>query len=400
MRTLLPPRRPVKRRSRSLFVIAIVLLFLLLWPNLPGDQIIQTAGANRVAAASDPVIAAAGDISCDPGNSPFNGGKGTSTSCRQKYTSDLLVNAGLAAVLDLGDNQYFCGGYQAYIQSYDLSWGRVKAITHPVPGNHEYLTSGGTGCDSFNSGAAGYFRYFGAAAGNPGQGYYSYDIGSWHLIALNSSCGDAGGCTTGSKQYIWLKNDLAAHPNQCTLAYWHVPLFSSGGRANNSSQPFWQLLYQAKADIVLNGHDHIYERFAPQTPAGTVDNAKGIREFIVGTGGNNHTTIVAIAANSLVRDTTSFGVLELTLHPDSYDWSFVPEGKGGFTDAGSAACHAPLPGTPAPTKTPTLTKTPKPTRTPTSTRTATPTKSPSLPTRTPVQVPPPIIKIYLPVVLK
>src|SRR4026208_1348603 len=205
-------------------------------------------------AASDPVIAAAGDIACDPSSSSFNGGNGTSNSCRQKYTSDLLVNANLAAVLALGDNQYYCGGYQAFLQSYDLSWGRVKGITHPVVGNHEYLTSGGTGCPTANAGAAGHFNYFGAAAGQPGKGYYSYDIGAWHLIALNSNCGDAGGCGSSSPQGQWLEADLAAHSNMCVLAYWHVPLFSSGGRAASNTQSFWQALYNHNADLILAGH--------------------------------------------------------------------------------------------------------------------------------------------------
>jgi len=166
-------------------------------------------------AAADPIIAVAGDIACDPSNASFNGGNGSSGSCRQKYTSDLVVNGGYAAVLPLGDNQYYCGGYQAYLQSYDPSWGRVKSITRPVVGNHEYLTSGGTDCNSANSGAAGYFQYFGAAAGNPSQGYYSYDVGAWHLIAINSNCSSAGGCGASSPQGQWLTADLNAHANFC-----------------------------------------------------------------------------------------------------------------------------------------------------------------------------------------
>jgi len=290
-------------------------------------------------AASDPVIAAAGDIACDPDNSSFNGGAGTSNSCRQKYTSDLLVNSNFAAVLPLGDNQYYCGGYDAFMQSYDLTWGKVKAITHPVVGNHEYLTSGGTGCTPANGGAAGHFSYYGAAAGQPGQGYYSYDIGAWHLIALNSNCGDAGGCSSSSPQGQWLEADLAAHSNLCTLAYWHIPLFSSGGRASSNSQSFWQTLYNHNADLILAGHDHIYERFAPQTPSGTLDTARGIREFIVGSGGANHTSLATIFANSEVRNVDTFGILKLTLHPTSYDWQFVPEAGKTFTDSGTTLCH-------------------------------------------------------------
>ena len=292
-----------------------------------------------VLAASDPVIAAAGDIACDPTSSSFNGGNGTSSSCRQKYTSDLLINMNPAAVLALGDNQYYCGGYDAFIQSYDLSWGRVKGITHPAVGNHEYLTSGGTGCNSANGGAAGHFSYFGAAAGQPGKGYYSYDIGAWHLIALNSNCGDAGGCSASSPQGQWLEADLAAHSNICTLAYWHIPLFSSGGRASSNTQSIWQTLYNHNADLILAGHDHIYERFAPQTPSGTLDTVRGIREFIVGSGGANHTSLATVFANSEVRNVDTFGILKLTLHPTSYDWQFVPEAGKTFTDSGTTSCH-------------------------------------------------------------
>jgi calcineurin-like phosphoesterase family protein len=346
----------------------------------------SSAGTSEVAlAASDPVIAAAGDIACDPTNSSFNNGNGTSGSCRPKYTSDLLVNAGLAAVLALGDNQYYCGGYQAYLQSYDLSWGRVKSITRPAVGNHEYLTSGGTDCTSANSGAAGYFNYFGSAAGSPSQGYYSFDVGTWHLIAINSNCSSAGGCSSSSPQGQWLAADLAAHPNFCTLAYWHIPLFSSGGRANANTQSIWQTLYNNNVDVVLNGHDHIYERFAPQAPNGTLDTARGIREFIVGSGGANHTSLATIFANSEVRNVNTFGILKLTLHPTSYDWQFVPEAGKTFTDTGTGNCHGTASsGTPLPTAT--ITKTSTSTLTPSSTatftRTPTSTIGPS-PTRTP-----------------
>jgi hypothetical protein len=357
------------------------------------------AGTSEVAlAASDPVIAAAGDIACDPTNSSFNNGNGTSGSCRPKYTSDLLVNAGLTAVLALGDNQYYCGGYQAFLQSYDLSWGRVKSITHPAVGNHEYLTSGGTDCTTANTGAAGYFNYFGSAAGSPSQGYYSFDVGTWHLIALNSNCSSAGGCGSTSPQGQWLAADLAAHTNFCTLAYWHIPLYSSGGRASSNTQSIWQTLYNNNVDVILNGHDHIYERFAPQTPNATVDTARGIREFIIGSGGANHTSLATIAANSEVRNVDTFGILKLTLHPTSYDWQFVPEAGKTFTDTGTGNCHGstssgtPLPtatitktstSTLTPSSTATFTKTatsaigPSPTRTPTATNTATGTSTPT-----------------------
>ena len=296
----------------------------------------------------DPVIAAAGDIACDPASSSFNSGNGSASSCRQKYTSDLLANAGLAAVLALGDNQYYCAGYEAFLKSYDLSWGRVKSITYPAVGNHEYLTSGGTGCDSTNAGAAGHFEYFGTAAGDPSKGYYSFDIGSWHIIMLNSHCSGAGGCSATSPQGQWLRNDLASHSNYCTLAFWHVPLFSSGGRASSTYKTFWDALYQYDADVVLNAHDHIYERFAPQTPGGTRDDVRGVRQFTVGTGGSNHTSLVTVARNSEVRNDDTFGVLKLALHPGGYEWEFVPEAGRTFRDSGSGTCHGSAPDTAPP----------------------------------------------------
>jgi acid phosphatase type 7 len=303
---------------------------------------LNIAPTSTLATAGDPVVAAAGDIACDPKNTNFNGGLGSSQSCHQKAVSDLLVNAGLTAVMDLGDNQYYCGGYNAFLQSYDKSWGRVKDITMPAVGNHEYITSTAsdrTGCDSTNNGAAGYFKYFGMAAGDFGKGYYSYDIGTWHAIVLNSQCSGAGGCGATSPQGQWLRADLAAHQNYCTLAYWHVPLFSSGGRADTTYKTFWDALYAADADLVLAGHDHIYERFAPQTPTGVKDVARGLREFVVGTGGANHTSLTTTKPNSEVRNSDTYGVLQLTLHPTSYDWRFVPEAGKSFTDSGTTQCH-------------------------------------------------------------
>jgi len=313
--------------------------------NVSGASAALPVTTAPATSTSDPVIAAAGDIACDPLNPNFKAGAGTSSNCKQKATSDLLAGAGLAAVLPLGDNQYWCGSLAAFQKSYDLSWGRLKSITRPAVGNHEYVTSGSssssptTGCDSSNTNAVGYFKYFGSAgAGVNGKGYYSYDIGRWHLIALNAECGPAGGCGTTSAQGKWLAADLAAHKNTCTLAYWHEPLFSSGGRASSKVLPFWQLLQPAGVDVVLNGHDHIYERFAPQTSSGAAA-ANGIREFIVGTGGANHTGLTTTARNSVVRNASTYGVLKLTLHPTSYDWKFVPISGGAFGDSGTGTCH-------------------------------------------------------------
>ena len=299
---------------RSLWTVSRLALVAMM---LAGIEALAAFQASAVAAA-DPTIAAAGDYGCDPLDPHYNNLDGTPNGdeCQQKATSNLLVNGHFGAVLALGD-QHYCGSLAEYQQAYDPTWGRVKSITHPIPGNHEYLTAGGStptiGCDSTNAGAAGYFTYFGSAAGTPGQGWYSYDIGTWHLIALNSNCSDVGGCIPSSPQGLWLAADLAAHQNQCILAYWHIPLFSSGGRAAQNSYWLWQQLYAAHADVVLDGHDHIYERFDPQDANGVAD-PNGIREFIVGTGGANHTSIATVAANSVVRDTTTFGVLALTLH--------------------------------------------------------------------------------------
>jgi len=290
------------------------------------------------ASVADPVIAAAGDIACDPTSSYYNGGAGSSGACRETATSDLLVNNPPTAVLPLGDEQYDCGSGAAFQQSYDPSWGRVRSISHPIPGNHEYeQPTSGTGCPGPGD-ASGYFGYFGGAAGTAGQGYYSYDIGAWHLIALNSECGHVGACYAGSPEEVWLRNDLLNHPATCTLAYCHEPKFSSGSTTRTAFRAFWNDLNNAGADLILNAHDHFYERFAPQDPSG-VATPNGIREFILGTGGRSHLSFASIAANSEVRNNTAFGVLKVTLHPTSYDWDFVAAAGSTLNDSGSASCH-------------------------------------------------------------
>ncbi len=308
--------------------IAVAALFLSLLVATIG----KLQSVSRASASSDPVVAAAGDIACDPRDPNYMAGLGTSSACRGLYTSNLLLDGHFAAVLALGDNQYVCGAYSAYLASYDPTWGRVKSITEPVPGNHDY------GCSLT---AAPYFNYFGSVAGPAGKGWYSFNVGAWHLIALNSQCANIGRCGVGSPQYNWLQSDLATHPNYCTLAYWHIPLFSSSNLRSSATQPLWQLLYIRQADVILNGHAHMYERFAPQDPFGKADPARGIREFVAGTGGAYHTGIAAIAPNSQVRNTTTFGIFTLTLHATGYDWKFIPDSSGGFSDSGSNVCHSP-----------------------------------------------------------
>ena len=296
----------------------------------PPDAQSPRTSSSTSASTSDPVIAAAGDIACDPDIAAFNGARGTRGACRQRYTSDLLIDGSYTAVLPLGDIQYEIGTLRDFRRSYDLSWGRLRDISRPVPGNHEYGTPQ----------AAGYYAYFGARAGAPARGYYSYDLGAWHLIALNSNCGAIGGCGRGSPQERWLRADLAAHKTSCTLAYWHHPRFSSGLHGNSDVYTaFWKTLYDAGADVVLVSHDHDYERFAPQDALGRADPARGIREFVVGTGGRSRYPFRTPRPNSEVRNSVAFGILALTLRANSYDWRFVPEAGQSFTDTGSAACH-------------------------------------------------------------
>ena len=235
-------------------------------------------------------------------------------------------------MLALGDLQYEDGTWLKFTQSYEASWGRVKSITYPAPGNHEYDSPA----------AAGYYDYFGARAGDRAKGYYSFDLGAWHLIALNSECSAVGGCGPGSPQLAWLIQDLRSHTSSaCTLAFWHHPRFSSGQHGSDATyHAFWQALYDHDADLVLVGHDHNYERFAPQTPLGVADPARGIRQFVVGTGGKTLRPFATVAANSEVRESATFGILKLTLHPTSYDWAFVPEAGRTFTDTGSGTCHS------------------------------------------------------------
>jgi hypothetical protein len=292
------------------------------------------AGVSSAATATTPVagdsavVAAAGDIACPPTALV------TPITCQQRATSDLVLGLKPDRVLTLGDNQYEKGLLADYRGGYDPSWGRFRSITSPVPGNHEYLTTG----------AAGYYGYFGSAAGDPTKGYYSFDVGDWHVIALNSNCaalGPADGCAEGMPQNDWLEADLAAHPNDCTLAYWHHPLLSSGAYGGVAAvKPFWHDLYAAGAEIVLVGHSHNYERFTPMSPDKLADPVGGIRQFVVGSGGKNHATgKIAPAATSEIRSADTFGVLKLTLAATGYDWRFVPEAGATFADAGSATCH-------------------------------------------------------------
>ena len=287
------------------------------------------------APTSDPgtVVMAAGDIACDPADPNFNSGAGTSTACRQRDTASLL--AGPDLILPLGDNQYECGALAAYQASFDLSWGAFKSHMRPAIGNHERDTGEGparvgTGCDAPSS--AGYYAYFGLAA--PADAY-SFDVGAWHFATVDSTCSPARCVNEAS----WLSGDLAAHPSLCSIVFYHHPRWSSGAEGGLVQRdPFWRAAAAAGTEIILNGHDHDYERFAPMDANGAAS-AVGVREFVVGTGGFNHIALLTIQPNSEVRNAETFGVLKLTLHANSYEWQFLPIAGQAFTDAGTGSCH-------------------------------------------------------------
>src|SRR5215510_7464920 len=239
-------------------------------------------------------------------------------------TAALLDTIG-GTVFTVGDNAYFNGSILDYSQCYDPTWGRHKSRTRPIPGNHEYTAPG----------AAGYFGYFGEAAGNEGEGWYAYRLGAWHGFALNSETS----AFPGSQQYVWLRNELAANPTRCALAYFHTPVFGSGANGSNTQmQAVWALLQESGIEVIVSGHNHSYERFAPQDSNGRLD-PRGIREFVVGTGGAPLTGFRSVVANSEVRDSNAWGVLKLTLRPDAYDWQFVPIAGQSFSDSGTGVCH-------------------------------------------------------------
>jgi hypothetical protein len=279
----------------------------------------NTASSN---APGDPVLVGAGDIaSCDD----LAGAEATAK----------LIDRIPGTVFAAGDLAYPDGSDEQFTNCYGPTWGRFKERTRPAPGNHEYHKGGG---------ASGYARYFGTAAGDPDKAYYSYDLGTWHIVVLNSECAEIGGCGAQSPQTQWLRQDLSQHTSGCKLAYFHKPLFSSGGKHGNDPEvrPLWDVLYGAGADVIINGHDHDYERFAPQDPSGHLDQKRGIREFVVGSGGkNSHRKMIGSPVpNSEARNDDTFGVLKLTLHPGTYDWEFVPEAGKSFKDVGSDPCHS------------------------------------------------------------
>jgi acid phosphatase type 7 len=327
------------RLGRVIGIIAIHKSLGYLIP-MGNRQLIRGVGASRrtatgVIVAIVAVLLIAVGCDSEPTPSAEVVAAGDIASCRtegDEATAELVEGID-GTVLALGDEAYPRGSVANFEDCYGPSWGRFKGRTKPVPGNHEYFTEG----------ARGYFEYFGEAAGDPEAGYYSYELGSWYVVALNSNCEEVR-CGPGSAQTRWLKEDLAANDEaQCTLAYMHHPRFSSGekhGPTAGGVEELWEALYEADADVVLSGHEHNYERFSPQDPQGKADPEGGIRQFVVGTGGGGgEGPISDPIANSKVRTDGTDGVLKLTLHPKSYEWEFVPVEGESFTDSGGAQCH-------------------------------------------------------------
>lgn len=303
------------RRPNLNVALLVTLLFALVAGGC-AEQALNEPARDEQSEGEEVVLVGAGDIArCEEPHDEATAG---------------LIEDIPGTVFTLGDNAYQRATKSDFEECYDPSWGRFKDRTRPAAGNHEYAMPR----------AKPHFEYFGEAAGEPGKGYYSYNIGTWHVVVLNSNCSEIdGGCMPGSPQERWLRADLEANRSACTLAYFHHPRFASGEKYGDqlSVRPFWKALYDHGADVVLSAHEHNYERFAPQTPHGELDGSGGIRQFVVGTGGGKLYGFGEPRPNSQVREST-YGVLKLTLLPESYEWKFVPTEGDAFVDAGSDRC--------------------------------------------------------------
>ena len=281
-----------------------------------GEYWPPSSASAAASATDDAVVLAAGDIAaCD--------------SDGDEATAALLDELD-GTILAAGDLAYPDGTAGDFARCYDTSWGRHKDRTRPVPGNHEYETDG----------AAAYFEYFGAVAGDPAEGWYAFDVGEWRIIGLNSNCDEIGGCGAESPQGVWLNEELETTQRACTLSYWHHPRWSSGEEhgSDDLTDAFWWLLHDAGADLVLTAHDHQYERFVPMDETGAAD-PDGMAEFVVGTGGRSLYEFAEILPTSAVHDASTYGVLRLTLRADSYEWEFVAASDSPFEDSGNASCR-------------------------------------------------------------
>ena len=303
------------REGRARFA-ALLVAALLLLPAPAGTRSAFTQ------AASSWTIVGAGDIAVCGANQR--------DSATAVLVAGILAGHPNATAFTAGDNVYPDGSSTNFGNCYQPTWGAFRSRTRPVPGNHDYYN---------NPGAAGYFGYFGRRAGPQGRGWYRFDAGTWRVYALTSECRKRSRCYR--RQYAWLKADLTSYPHQCVLAIWHRPRFSSGAGHGSSTRmaPVFRLLYQKDAEIVISGHDHGYERFAPTDPTGAINAAGGLRQWVVGTGGASLYGFGAALPASEVRDATSHGLLRLDLHPGAYDWQFLPIAGDDFTDSGTGTCH-------------------------------------------------------------
>lgn len=334
-----PDRRSLARQlplAASGFVATLILLFGLVNLVRPSTGVGGAAsspaprGASAGAARPSVSVRPSGPAP-SPSGDPVLVGAGDIADCDldDDSATAALVEAIPGTVFTAGDNAYPDGTAKQFADCYGPTWGRFLDRTRPAPGNHDQNTED----------LAGYLGYFGQAAAPDGKSWYAYDLGTWHVIVLDSSCDAVSGCGPDSEEGRWLAADLAASKARCTVAIWHRPRFSSGEHGNDGAvAPFWQALYAAGADVVINGHDHDYERFAAQDPDGRADGPRGIREFVVGTGGAALRPFSKVVANSLLRVPNLHGVLRLDLHPTTYDWKFIPT-TNDFADSGTAQCH-------------------------------------------------------------
>jgi hypothetical protein len=326
------------------------------WPSRPPVQRILVAAALAASVAApaaahaadpvsgDPVVTAVGDMACDAADPSFSAGAGTTSRCAEERVSGrMFSDVSVDALLGLGDFQYDCGDPSDYAVSYAPSWGRFDPITYPIAGNHEYKTGSdvfGAPCPAGNSGAESYFDYFGPASHPRTEGHFAATrFPGWLLLGLNANCSRIGGCGEQSRETAWLRTTLASATQPCILAFWHQPRWSALGARNDASYgPWWSALRAARADLVLNGHSHSYQRYGLLSPAGAADPA-GLREIVVGTGGEK----LAGPAPTSGRPTPlasarTFGYLRLVLHPGAYDWQFV-RSDGRVLDRGTQLCH-------------------------------------------------------------
>ncbi|GAB3957163.1 hypothetical protein GCM10027614_71860 [Micromonospora vulcania] len=282
----------------------------------------------RESGADAPQLVITTDSTPPPSGDPVLVGVGDIANSASGDTATAALLDGISGtVFTTGDNVYPNGTASEFASYYAPTWGRHLARTRPSPGNHDYNTSGATG----------YYNYFGTQAGPSGRGYYSYDLGNWHVVSLNSNIS----MSAGSTQEQWLRADLAASSKPCTLAYWHHPLYTSSSNhaPSTSTRPLYQALYDYNADVVVWGHNHVYERFGPMNPAGASDSSRGMRSFVAGMGGADHYNFGTIQPNSEARNNSAFGVLKFTLHANTYDWQFVPVAGQTYNDSGTGNCH-------------------------------------------------------------